>query len=180
MKKETRYIVASFASIPVTRLVGRGSKGEMYRSMTVDGWGLVEWYSASNNYKSPVSRDKTDKTQQLMVNEDCSGTLYSRRFGQCEEFVMLGDDVVILKDAPSKAETDLMILSGCWGYDFWAKDISDIRIFVTYDEDGLICEYRIDGWEATPYEGETEIRFEDLQSEVDYESIDRADVIGTF
>jgi hypothetical protein len=35
-------------------------------------------------------------------------------------------------------------------------------------------------WLDKPYDGETEIAFNDLQSEEEYEKTNRADIIGTF
>ncbi len=63
-KDETRYFVTAVASVPVYKFA---SKTEMYRMATKPGWGAVEWYSAADGYKNPVTRDRKDKTQQLYL-----------------------------------------------------------------------------------------------------------------
>jgi hypothetical protein len=174
MKSETRYIVTDVVSIPVIRARG---KGEIYRMATVPGWGCVEWYSAENNYSAPVTHDKSDKTQQLSCDIDMSATLYPH----CgAEFTIAPYEEINLKDAPSQSYTDAIIVSDSCGFTFWEKDNGDIKIFVTYDESGLIDSYRLDNWSGKPYDGETEITFEDLQSEYEHDTTDRAEIIGTF
>ena len=171
MKDETRYIVASVASVPVTRYM---SKYVAYREITKPGWGLVEWYSASDGYKNPVSRDRSDKTQRMYCDEDSYGVLYAKNGN---EFSIYPYEEINLKNAPRQAETVTMICSDSGGFSFWTK--SRIKIFVTYSEMGLIETYRFEGESGIPEAGETEISFEDLQGEEDYESIDRADIPGT-
>ncbi|MCL1877315.1 MAG: hypothetical protein FWF80_00490, partial [Defluviitaleaceae bacterium] len=176
MKKRsiTRYIVTDIVSIPVTKV---GSKTEAYRIVTGAGWGVVEWYSANNDYKMPVNRDKTDKTQVMICDEDTSASLYTKAG---REFYIAPGDEVNLKNAPRQADTAAMLISGSYGYNFWAIDDSHIKIFVTYTEKGLIDECRLDSWLGKPCEGETEITFSDLQSEADHDNTDRADIPGTF
>jgi len=41
----------------------------------------VEWYSAADDYKNPVARDRSDKTQQLCCDEDTSASLYTKNGG---------------------------------------------------------------------------------------------------
>ena len=77
-KDETRYFVTSVASVPVYKVA---SKTEMYRMATKPGWGAVEWYSAADGYKNPVTRDRKDKTQQLCCDEDTSASLYLKNGG---------------------------------------------------------------------------------------------------
>ena len=52
MKNEIRYIVTDIVSIPVVRIA---KKSEAYKDATKAGWGVVEWYSATNDYKTPVA-----------------------------------------------------------------------------------------------------------------------------
>jgi hypothetical protein len=175
MKKnsEVRYLVTDVVSIPVIRTV---KKGEAYRNATVSGWGVVDWYSEINGYKVPVNRDKEDKTQVLYCDENSSAVLYPK-YGR--EFVISPCEEVNLKDVPRQAEVDAMIFSDACGYSFWAKEPGDVKIFVTYDENGLIDTYRLDSWNGKPYDGEIEIPFCDLQSEDEYEKTNRAEIVGT-
>jgi hypothetical protein len=173
MKNVCRYIVTDIVSIPVCRI---GSKGRAYKYATVSGWGCVDWYSAVDGYKLPVNRDTGDKTQVLLCDEDSHAVLYPKHG---REFVITTLEEINLKNAPSQAETGAIIIGDPGGYSFWAKEDGDIKIFVTYDENGLIDSYRLDNWAAKPYDGETEITFDKLQSEEEYEAINRADIRGT-
>jgi hypothetical protein len=173
MKDTFRYIVTDVVSIPVCRF---GSKTRAYKYATKSGWGIVDWYSAANDYKTPVIRDTGDKTQKLLCDEDSSAVLYPKHG---REYVISAYEEINLKDAPSQAETEAIIMSGSEGYDFWAKDDGDVKIFVTYDKNGLIDTFRLDNWMGKPYDGETEIAFDKLQSEVEYEAISRRDINGT-
>jgi hypothetical protein len=174
MKNELRYIVTDVVSIPVIRVNG---KGEMYKAATKPGWGVVEWYSAINDYKAPVNRDTTDKTQQLICDEDTSATLYPK-YGR--EFCIAPYEEVVIKGIPRQADLDAIIISDACGFSFWEHEIGDVKIFVIYDANGLIDTYRLDGWNSKPEDGETEITFADLQSEEDHDSTDRANIPGTF
>jgi hypothetical protein len=89
------------------------------------------------------------------------------------------NEEINIKDIPNQSETFSIIISGSYGFDFYAKGDGDVKFYVTYDENGLIDGYRLDGWNSKPYEGETEISFESLQNEKDYEKIDRSDIPGT-
>jgi hypothetical protein len=71
-------------------------------------------------------------------------------------------------------------MSDSCGYNFWAKGDGDVKIFVTYDENGLVDNYRLDNWMGKPYDGETEITFDKLQSQEEYEATNREDINGTF
>ena len=177
MKKqnEVRYIVTDVVSIPVFRLV---SKTEAYRQAVKPGWGTVEWYSAADGYKNPVSRDRSDKTQQLVCDEDSSADLYTKNGGY---FGISPYEEINTKEMPKQAECAAIIHSDSCGYDFWTED-GQIRIFVTYDANGLIDSYRLEyGADVQPYDGETEIRFEDLyeRAEEDYRETYRAEIPGT-
>lgn len=182
-KNETRYIVTDVVSIEVIRIA---NKGEAYKQATKPGWGVVEWYSEVTENDCigrpvtrmvPVNRDRSDKTQVMYCDEDSSATLYPK----CgREFCISPYEEINLKDAPTQAETEVIIQSDSCGFSFWAKEVSDVKIFVTYDENGLIDSYRLDNWTGKPYDGETEISFYDLQSEEDHDRIDRADISGTF
>jgi hypothetical protein len=169
-----RYIVTDYVSIPVCRV---GKKAEQYKCVTKPGYGLIDWYSASNNYKVPVNRDVNDKTQMLLCDEDSSAVIYDI-YGK--EYIISSIDNINLRELPKQADVEAIIISGSYGYDFWAKRDIDVKIFVTYDEYGLIDTYRLDSWMGRPYDGETEISFNELQSEEEYESIDRKDIKGTY
>lgn len=182
-KNETRYIVTDVVSIGVIRIA---KKSEAYRQATAPGWGVVEWYSEVTENDCigrpvtrmvPVNRDKSDKTQVMYCDEDSDATLYPK-YGR--EFCISPYEEINLKDAPTQAETEVIIQSDSYGFSFWAKDTADVKIFVTYDENGLIDTYRLENWAGKPYDGEVEIKFEDLQSEEDHDRIDRADIPGTF
>lgn len=177
MKKqnEVRYIVTDVVSIPVFRLA---SKTEAYRQAVKPGWGTVEWYSAADGYKNPVSRDRSDKTQQLVCDEDSSADLYTKNGGY---FGISPYEEINTKEMPKQAECAAIIHSDSCGYDFWTED-GQIRIFVTYDANGLIDSYRLEyGADVQPYDGETEIRFEDLYERVeeDYRETYRVEIPGT-
>ncbi len=174
MKNTFRYIITDVVSIPVCRMTG---KGEAYKYATKPGCGVVEWYSAINDYKSPVNRDTSDKTQQLVCDNDSSAVLYPR-YGR--DFCIFPYDDINIKEIPRQAEVDAIVISDDCGFSFWENEVGDVKIFVTYDETGLIDTYRLEGWNDKPYDGETEITFNDLQSEQDYDTISRADIIGTF
>jgi hypothetical protein len=171
---EIRYIVTDVVSVPVSRLF---KKSEAYRAAVGPGWGTVDWYSAANNYKAPVNRDKDDKTQVLFCDDDSSAVLYPR---SGKEFSIFLDEAMLPKDFPKQSEVDAIITSDSCGFSFWQKDEGDINIFVTYDENGLIDTYRLDNWNGKPYDGETEILFSDLQSEYDYDHTSRAEIAGTY
>ena len=147
-KDETRYFVTSVASVPVYKVA---SKTEMYRMATKPGWGAVEWYSAADGYKNPVSRDRIDKTQQLVCDEDSSADLYTKNGGY---FGISPYEEVNTKEMPKQAACAAIIHSDSCGLDFWTED-GQIRIFVTYNVNGLIDSYRLEyGEDAQPYDGE--------------------------
>ncbi|MEY8388564.1 hypothetical protein AALC17_14965 [Oscillospiraceae bacterium 38-13] len=77
-KKEVRYLVTDVVSIPVIRLT---SKTEAYRQSVKPGWSTAKWYSAADGYKNPVSRDHSDKTQQLVCDEDSGTDFYTKNGG---------------------------------------------------------------------------------------------------
>lgn len=162
MKNIIRYIVTEAVSIPVCRIA---SKGEAYKYATKAGCGVVDWYSAINDYALPVNRDRSDKTQVLQCDEDCMATLY----GIGIEYVIAPYEEINLKDAPTQAATEAILISHGYGYDFWSKEQGDIKIFVTYDKNGLIDTHRFDNWTGKPFEGETEIMFSDLQSKEEHD-----------
>jgi len=159
-KNELRYFVTDVVSVPVIRIT---SKGEAYRQAIGDGWGTVN---------SKI----VDGKEVLYCDEDSSAVLYPR-YGR--EFCISSGDELNLKDAPKQAEVDAIITSDSCVYSFWAKDVGDIKIFVTRDENGLIDSYRFENWNDKPYDGETEISFTDLQSEEDHDKTNRAEIVGT-
>lgn len=170
-KNEVRYIVTDVVSIPVYKLA---SKTEAYRQATAPGMGTVEWYSAANGYTFPVNRDRSDKTQQLSCDEDSHADLYTKNGGY---FGIYPYDEINVKEMPKQAEVETIIHADSCGYDFYGP----VKIFVTYDENGLIDTYRIEGKDEQPCEGETEIQFEDLyeRAEDDWNDTYRADIPGT-
>ena len=182
MKNETRYFVLDVVSVGVVRL---SKKSEAYRLATGPGWGTVEWYREvkttdfHGNERTEMraaNRDRSDKTQVLLCNEDSSAVLYTEDGREC---VISPDEDITLKKMPKQAEIRAMIISDPSGYSIWAKDIGDIKIFVTRDDNGLIEDYRLDNWTGKPYDGESEITFNDLQSEEDYLKIPREHIKGT-
>lgn len=82
---------------------------------------------------------------------------------------------------PKQAECAAIITSDSCGLSFWAEDFSLIHIFVTYDENGLIDNYRVEYNDTTIYDGEVEISFDDLyeRAEEDYGDTYRAEIPGT-
>ncbi len=176
MKKqnEVRYIVTAVASIPVIKL---NSKTEAYKQATKPGWGTVEWYSAADNYTNPVDRDRSDKTQQLTCDEDSSADLYTK---DGRYFGIYPYDEINVAEMPKQAACAAIIHSDADGFDFWTED-GTIKIFVTYDENGLVDTYRLGYGDEQPEEGETAISFEDLyqQPEGDYRETYRAEIPGT-
>ena len=174
-KDETRYFVTSVASVPVYKVA---SKTEMYRMATKPGWGAVEWYSAADGYKNPVNRDRSDKTQKLCCDEDTSASLYTKNGGY---FGIFPYEEINAKEMPKQAEVAAIIYSDSCGYSIWAEDFNQIHIFVSYDANGLIDNYRVEYGDSTIYDGEVEISFEDLyeRAEEDWRETYRAELPGT-
>jgi hypothetical protein len=172
MKNKWKYIVTDVVSISVCQIM---NKEIAYKIATKPGYGIVDWYNEKDNYIVPVTRDKEDKTQKLCCDENSNAILFSH---YREEFVISYDKELNMKEAPSQAETIAIIISND-GYSFWEKDKGNIKIFVTYDENGLVNNFRLDNWAGKSYEDEIEISFNDLQSEEDYNTKDRADIFGT-
>ena len=177
MKKkwEVRYFVTAVASVPVYKAY---SKTETYKQAAKPGWGTVEWYSAADGYKNPVDRDRSDKTQQLCCDEDCAADLYTKNGGY---FGIRAYEEIATKEMPKQAECAAIIVSDSCGFTFWAEDFSQIHIFATYDENGLIDTYRVEYGDTPVYDGEVEISFDDLykRAEEDYRETYRADIPGT-
>lgn len=161
MKKkwEVRYFVTAVASVPVYKAY---SKTETYRQATKDGWGTV--YRDENNV--------------LVCDEDCAADLYTKNGGY---FGIRSCDEIITKEMPKQAECAAIIVSDSCGFTFWAEDFSQIHIFVTYDENGLIDTYRVEYGDTPVYDGEVEISFDDLyeRAEEDYRETYRAELPGT-
>ena len=161
MKKkwEVRYFVTAVASVPVYKAY---SKTETYRQAAKDGWGTV--YRDENNA--------------LVCDEDCAADLYTKNGGY---FGIRSCDEIITKEMPKQAECAAIIVSDSCGFTFWAEDFSQIHIFVTYDENGLIDAYRVEYGDTPIYDGEVEISFDDLykRAEEDYQETYRAEIPGT-
>ena len=162
MKKkwEVRYFVTDVASISVYKAY---SKTETYRQAAKDGWGTV--------YR--------DEENNLVCDDDCSASLYTKNGGY---FGIFPYEEVNTKEMPKQAACAAIIVSDSCGFTFWAEGFNQIHIFVTYDANGLIDSYRLEyGADVQPYDGETEIRFEDLyeRAEEDYQETYRAEIPGT-
>lgn len=161
MKKkwEVRYFVTAVASIPVYKAY---SKTETYRQAAKDGWGTV--YRDENNA--------------LVCDEDCSASLYTKNGGY---FGIFSYEEINTKELPKQAACAAIIVSDSCGFTFWAEDFNQIHIFVTYDENGLVDTYRVEYGDSPIYDGEMEIRFEDLyqQPEGDWKETYRAEIPGT-
>ena len=156
-KYEIRYMVTAVASIPVYKVF---SKTEAYKLAAKDGWGTV-------------SRDENNA---LVCDEDCSADLYTKNGGY---FGISPYEEVNTKELPKQAACAAIITSDSCGMTFWAED-NQIRIFVTYEESGLVDTFRIEyGADAQPYDGETEISFEDLTAEEAWQKDYRAEIPGT-
>ena len=161
MKKkwEVRYFVTAVASVPVYKAY---SKTETYRQAAKDGWGAV--YRDENNV--------------LVCDEDCAADLYTKNGGY---FGIRPYEEIDTKEMPKQAECAAIIVSDSCGFTFWAEDFSQIHIFVTYDENGLIDAYRVEFGDTPVYDGEVEISFDDLyeRAEEDYRETYRAEIPGT-
>jgi len=160
MKKkwEVRYIVTAVASIPVYKAY---SKTETYRQAAKDGWGTV--YRDENNA--------------LVCDEDNSASLYTKNGGY---FGIFPYEEINVKEMPKQAACAAIITTDSCGVNFWAEDFNQIHIFVTYEESGLVDTFRVEyGEDAQPYDGETEIAFEDLVAAEAWEEAYRAEIPGT-
>ena len=160
MKKkwEVRYFVTAVASIPVYKAY---SKTETYRQAAKDGWGTV--YRDENNA--------------LVCDEDCSASLYTKNGGY---FGIFPYEEINTKELPKQAACAAIITTDSCGVNFWAEDFNQIHIFVTYEESGLVDTFRVEyGEDAQPYDGEMEIRFEDLVAAEAWEEAYRAEIPGT-
>lgn len=158
-KYEVRHIVTAVASIPVYKAY---SKTETYRQAAKDGWGTV--YRDENNA--------------MVCDEDCSASLYTKNGGY---FGIFPYEEINTKEMPKQAACAAIIVSDSCGFTFWAEDFNQIHIFVTYDENGLVDTYRVEYGDSPIYDGEMEIRFEDLyqQAEEDWRETYRAELPGT-
>ena len=158
-KYEVRHIVTAVASIPVYKAY---SKTETYRQAAKDGWGTV--YRDENNA--------------MVCDEDCSASLYTKNGGY---FGIFPYEEINTKEMPKQAACAAIIVNDSCGFTFWAEDFNQIHIFVTYDENGLVDTYRVEYGDSPIYDGEMEIRFEDLyqQPEGDWKETYRAEIPGT-
>ena len=158
-KYEIRYMVTAVASIPVYKVF---SKTEAYKLAAKDGWGTV-------------SRDENNA---LVCDEDCSADLYTKNGGY---FGIRAYEEIATKEMPKQAECAAIIVSDSCGFTVWAEDFGKVHIFVSYDENGLIDNYRVEYDDATIYDGEVEISFDDLyeRAEEDFRETYRAEIPGT-
>ncbi|MEH2937615.1 hypothetical protein [Lawsonibacter sp. JLR.KK007] len=158
-KWEVRYFVTAVASVPVYKAY---SKTETYRQAAKDGWGTV--YRDENNA--------------LVCDEDCAADLYTKNGGY---FGIRAYEEIATKEMPKQAECAAIIVSDSCGFTVWAEDFGKVHIFVSYDENGLIDNYRVEYDDATIYDGEVEISFDDLyeRAEEDYQETYRAELPGT-
>lgn len=161
MKKkwDVRYFVTAVASVPIYKVYG---KTNAYRQATKDGWGTV----------------CRDEDNNLFCDEDCSASLYTKEGGY---FGIFPYEEINTKEMPKQPMCAAIITSDSCGYSIWAEDFSQIRIFVTYDANGLIENYRIEYGDTPIYDDEAEISFEDLfeQPEGDWKETYRAELPGT-
>lgn len=107
-KWEVRYFVTAVASVTVYRTYG---KTEAYRQAAKDGWGTV--YRDENN--------------DLVCDEDCSASLYTKNGGY---FGIFPYEEINTKEMPKQAACAAIITSDSCGLSFWAEDFSQIHIFV--------------------------------------------------
>lgn len=157
-KYEVRHIVTAVASIPVYKING---KTEAYKLAAKDGWGTV--YRDENNA--------------LVCDEDNSASLYTKNGGY---FGIFPYEEINVKEMPKQAACAAIITTDSCGVNFWAEDFNQIHIFVTYEESGLVDTFRVEyGEDAQPYDGEMEIRFEDLVAAEAWEEAYRAEIPGT-
>lgn len=157
-KYEVRHIVTAVASIPVYKING---KTEAYKLATKDGWGTV--YRDENNA--------------LVCDEDNSASLYTKNGGY---FGIFPYEEINVKEMPKQAACAAIITTDSCGVNFWAEDFNQIHIFVTYEESGLVDTFRVEyGEDVQPYDGETEIAFEDLVAAEAWEEAYRAEIPGT-
>jgi len=157
-KYEVRHIVTAVASIPVYKING---KTEAYKLAAKDGWGTV--YRDENNA--------------LVCDEDNSASLYTKNGGY---FGIFPYEEINVKEMPKQAACAAIITTDSCGVNFWAEDFNQIHIFVTYEESGLVDTFRVEyGEDAQPYDGETEIAFEDLVAAEAWEEAYRAEIPGT-
>lgn len=157
-KYEVRHIVTAVASIPVYKING---KTEAYKLAAKDGWGTV----------------CRDEKNNLFCDEDCSASLYTKNGGYFEIFPY---EEINTKEMPKQAECAAIIVSDSCGFTFWAEDFNQIHIFVTYEESGLVDTFRVEyGEDVQPYDGETEISFEDLVAAEAWEEAYRVEIPGT-
>lgn len=162
-----RYFITDVVNVPLVRL---GSKGEAYRYATHPCSYCVDWYSADDGYTVPCNRDRSDKTQKLLCMSDIAFTILDK---SGNSFCFVEGDEVIRKDLPKQADVAAIAIYDAHQISIWG----DCKIFVSYDENGLIDTYRVDV-EGDAFEGETEISFEDLPTEE--EAKDRTSIRGTF
>lgn len=118
-----------------------------------------------------------DENNALVCDEDCSANLYTKNGGY---FGIFPYEEINTKEMPKQAACAAIITTDSCGVNFWAEDPSQIHIFVTYEESGLVDTFRVEyGEDAQPYDGETEISFEDLVAAEAWEEAYRAEIPGT-
>ena len=161
MREEVRYFVVDVVSIPVYKV---WKKSEVYRMATGDGWGVMGWEHNEQGKKV------------WFCDDDCSAVLYRKAGG---EHVVTSLEPIVRKDIPAQGELAAIVVSDSCGFTIYEEEEGDVKFFVTYDENGLIDTYRIGCWCDNPYDGEVEIKFSDLQSEEDHDTIGRASIPGT-
>jgi len=141
---ETRYFITDIVAVPIIRIK---KKSEAYRQATKDGWGTV--YTPYENGEPTT----------LICDEDSSAVLINQYGKQCCIFPY---EELNPKEWLKQAECQAIITSDSCGYAYWEKEEGTIKIYVTYDENGFIDDYRITDWTDKPYDNEIEIKFEEL------------------
>lgn len=154
MKKqsEIRYFITDMVAIPIIRI---NKKSDAYKQATKDGWGTV--YIPYENGEPTT----------LICDEDSSATLINSYGQQC---CISPYEELNPKEWPKQAECVAIITTDSCGIAFWEKEKGNIKIYVTYDENGLIDNYRLADWtETVIYNGEILINFEDLPENDPYQ-----------
>lgn len=139
---DTRYFVTDFVAIPIIRLY---KKSDAYRQATGDGWGVVY----------------TDNKGIFVCDEDSSAVLINNAGEQCCIFPY---EELAPKKWYKQAECVAIIQTDSGGLSYWEKVSGSVKIHVTRDEGGFIDTYRLVWAGEDLYDGEVEIRFENLPS----------------
>lgn len=156
-KDELRDIVTSVACIQCVKCTG---KTKMYKECTSDGYTGIQQFN--------------DGTYGVM--DDVSITFYLKNG---DVFCVGSCDIIHKKsELPKQADVAAILLDDECGFTFWEEKSDLFRFYVTYDENGLIDEYRIEGPDDNGiiYDDEVMLMYSDLPFD---EDINRYQIIGT-